>query len=554
MSLENKFWVFAFAVAIVYLIAIRFLLWPRLEAAGKRLLTVLTAIQAVTFVLNVYIWLANTSDFWRWFLNIDKELSLGTLLSACQLVAVAFLAGWIALRMRGLPWWARLYWALFGALYLYLCIDEYFAIHERTLSASRYWFAGAGFIAASASAALYWFGKREERRVYVLILVGLGVMGAMGVGGEPFIWAVVCHGPFPNLGVICHLFQIFEEFGEVVGSMITLLGLVTYLEGNPVEGGWEKAKRLALGWTGLWLLYMVAVVWPLPGIEARTLAQPVSVDYLDGKMSLIGYRVSAETLRPGEGFDLITYWRANAAIPEDYALSAHVLTLLDNRTVTKEERTTVGRYPTRAWLPGVVVRKVIHFDLPDDIPTPASYALMVRPWNQTLDATISSSDLRQIGPESVILDTVAVIGHDSPPPPPTPLDDRFADGFTLYGVDLPDSARLGEPLELAFWWRTDRAIGRDLTQFIHLVAQSGGETYSFDRPPFGGSFPTYDWPKGIAVRDADTLSLPPDLPPGTYEVYTGMYEWPSLERVAVEEGGEPVPDNAIYLGEIVVGQ
>ena len=86
MSITTKFWIFAFTVAAVYLVAIRFLLWPRLEAAGKRLLAILTAAQAVTFVLNAYIWIANTSQFWRWFLNIDKELSLGTLLNACQKV------------------------------------------------------------------------------------------------------------------------------------------------------------------------------------------------------------------------------------------------------------------------------------------------------------------------------------------------------------------------------------------------------------------------------------------------------------------------------------
>jgi hypothetical protein len=552
MSIEIKFWIFAFSVATVYLVAVRLLIWPRLAASGKKLLAALTVAQAVTFVLNAYVWLGHPSFFWRWFLNIDKELSLGTLLNACQLMAVAFLAVWAALRMRSIAWWERLYWCALGALFLYLSADEYFEIHERALAASRYWFAGAGLIAAASSAALYWFSERGQKRVFALILVGLAVMGALGVGGEPFIWRYVCHGPFPGLGVICHLFQIFEEFGEVIGSMIVLLGLVTYLEENLAGGDWQRARRLALGWSGLWLAWMVAAVWPLPGIEARYLAEPVEVDYLDGRLSLIGYRVSDETLRPGDGFDLTLYWRANDYLPEDFALSAHVLTLLDNRTVTKEERTMMGRYPTRSWLPGVVVRKVIHFKLPEDLPTPASYALMVTPWNEVMEATISRSDLRQIGPDTVILDTVAVIGRGNPPPPSDPVDYRFADGFTLYGYELPESGEAGQPLELAFWWRTERAIGRDLTQFIHLVEQDGDAFFSFDQPPFGGAFPTYDWPGRMAVRDAVSLSLPPDLPPGTYQFYTGMYEWPSLERVGVESDGGPIPDKTIYLGEIVV--
>jgi hypothetical protein len=106
---------------------------------------------------------------------------------------------------------------------------------------------------------------------------------------------------------------------------------------------------------------------------------------------------------------------------------------------------------------------------------------------------------------------------------------------------------------LAFWWQTEGAVQRDLTQFIHLIGQDGDAFFSFDQSPFGGTFPTYDWPKGISMRDAVKISLPPDMPPGTYDVYTGMYEWPSLERVGVVSDGQPVPDNAVFLGTIIVG-
>jgi hypothetical protein len=36
-------------------------------------------------------------------------------------------------------------------------------------------------------------------------------------------------------------------------------------------------------------------------------------------------------------------------------------------------------------------------------------------------------------------------------------------------------------------------------------------------------------------------------------MHTGLYEWPSLERVAVTDGaGQPIPDASIRLGSIEV--
>ena len=73
-----------------------------------------------------------------------------------------------------------------------------------------------------------------------------------------------------------------------------------------------------------------------------------------------------------------------------------------------------------------------------------------------------------------------------------------------------------------------------------------------DAPPFDGDFPTYDWPKGMQAVDTAELVLPDDMPPGIYDIWTGLYEWPSLERVGITNEGEAVPDNAILLGEIEI--
>jgi hypothetical protein len=56
---------------------------------------------------------------------------------------------------------------------------------------------------------------------------------------------------------------------------------------------------------------------------------------------------------------------------------------------------------------------------------------------------------------------------------------------------------------------------------------------------------------GEVVRDRHPLTLPPDLPPGTYRLRTGLYYWQTLERLPVLESGEPV-NNIVELGIVEI--
>ena len=138
-------------------------------------------------------------------------------------------------------------------------------------------------------------------------------------------------------------------------------------------------------------------------------------------------------------------------------------------------------------------------------------------------------------------------------PPATVTDYQFPQAnVTLTGYTLPETLNRRE-LPLDFWWQTagqpqDRA---DLSQFLHLIPQDGDEDeiYTFDRPPFNGRFPMPAWPADM--RERATLSLPlDDLPAGTYDIYTGLYDWQTNTRYTVLAEGDPVQNNAIHLGSI----
>jgi hypothetical protein len=75
-----------------------------------------------------------------------------------------------------------------------------------------------------------------------------------------------------------------------------------------------------------------------------------------------------------------------------------------------------------------------------------------------------------------------------------------------------------------------------------LVAQA-------DRQPVGGLAPTYRWQAGDLVSDPYTISLPPDLPPGAYQIRTGLYASDTLLRLPAV--GENVQDDSILLATFV---
>ncbi len=86
--------------------------------------------------------------------------------------------------------------------------------------------------------------------------------------------------------------------------------------------------------------------------------------------------------------------------------------------------------------------------------------------------------------------------------------------------------RVGETVRVTLHWLVT-ATPEPLTAFVHVVAPDGapGERMVLgDDAPLGGLYtPASRWIVGEVLRDDRTLSLPTDLPPGTYLVQVGLY-------------------------------
>ncbi len=131
-----------------------------------------------------------------------------------------------------------------------------------------------------------------------------------------------------------------------------------------------------------------------------------------------------------------------------------------------------------------------------------------------------------------------------------PLDYRLGDALSLIGARW---TRSGTVADIVLYWQAHTSITQRYTVFVQLIGPDGVVHAQADSWPQSGRHPTDHWLPGEIVPDAYQLSLSADAPPGTYRIIAGMYDLATLERLPVtDQAGNPVPDNAILLGEFTL--
>jgi uncharacterized membrane protein len=109
------------------------------------------------------------------------------------------------------------------------------------------------------------------------------------------------------------------------------------------------------------------------------------------------------------------------------------------------------------------------------------------------------------------------------------------------------------PISVVLQWQPTSPISSSYTVFVHLVDADGAVVSQSDaRPGWVTPWPTNYWSPDQPALDSHQLSLPPDLPPGRYQVQMGLYDWETLERLSVlDPAMQPVSDHVV-LGDIQI--
>jgi hypothetical protein len=112
---------------------------------------------------------------------------------------------------------------------------------------------------------------------------------------------------------------------------------------------------------------------------------------------------------------------------------------------------------------------------------------------------------------------------------------------TIGRLSLGDygSPRVGDTLYLTLTWQATRPFDRDLKLFVHLQDQSGHVIAQADplaglgAGPEGDDYFTSQWDPGALILDEVAIAIPPNAPPGPYQIAFGLYDGQTLERLPV---------------------
>jgi hypothetical protein len=275
---------------------------------------------------------------------------------------------------------------------------------------------------------------------------------------------------------------------------------------------------------------------------------------------LLGYDVHDD---PDDGVTFRFYWQSSGGLPENLHLWPLIyddLGQLLNDPAQVPQIATIW-YPPAAWQPGeVVVTETLSQLLPDTF----HLGLAVGPETSLTDPGqrypiindeptqaiglypgrwVQLGTFHRQGTFLVHLPTRATL-H-----PLTPTGSRFGPAIHLAGFwfdnrGLPPGATLPVLLQ----WVATQPPETDYTVFVHLLAPDGSLVAQNDAfPTWLAVMPTSSWPVDQAILDSHRLTLPDDLPPGSYNLQVGLYHSQTLGRLSLPDGGD-----SFVLGKITI--
>lgn len=125
---------------------------------------------------------------------------------------------------------------------------------------------------------------------------------------------------------------------------------------------------------------------------------------------------------------------------------------------------------------------------------------------------------------------------------------RFGEGITLLGYDLQTpELPAGGVVRLVTLWRIRQPVDGESVLFTHLQGADGVPLAQADRL----DVPSYDWRPGDVFIQLHEFTLPADLPAGRYPLAVGAYTRPGNTRWPLLVDGRPAGD-ILPLAELVV--
>jgi len=261
-------------------------------------------------------------------------------------------------------------------------------------------------------------------------------------------------------------------------------------------------------------------------------------------LELLGVQRESMAAFTGESVNLALWWHARAAVPQtiirlELMGGNNVGRILANSTQPVHNTRPFTRWETPQFLIDWQTVQV-----PENLPS-GEYRLLVR-FLDGAEATLATADLG-------LLQVTATERNFVVPEMERPYPATFGNEIDLLGYTLTPLDEAGQyQLDLA--WQAQTVPSRDYTVFVHLLQADGTCApcvWQQDVMPQQNQYPTSRWLAGEVVIDSYQIQLPPDTPPGSYQLEIGLYIAESGQRLQVQQPTSAESD-ALFLEPLVV--
>lgn len=240
--------------------------------------------------------------------------------------------------------------------------------------------------------------------------------------------------------------------------------------------------------------------------------QTIHQQTLTAQPNLLLYGASLISFPPVKPYDEVIIellWQGQATFE---APQTAVLELLDEmgQPIATDILTVGGRYPTDQWPADAVVRQQTAWPLPRELES-GRYTLQLEGIELGMVEVVAPD--RQFTRPDIDQTAEATFGFAQ------------LDGYTL--SELTDEA----PLTLTLLWQALEPTDINYRVFVHLRDAAGQIVAQSDGEPAQWARPTRGWLTDEYIVDEHSLTLPPDLAAGEYQINVGLYNPATMARL-----------------------
>ena len=199
-------------------------------------------------------------------------------------------------------------------------------------------------------------------------------------------------------------------------------------------------------------------------------------------------------------------------------------------------------YPPSEWKSGEVVRDQYIARVPADLPRGeySWHIKLVSPEGHVL-GEYEHADLLRVNVPERLFDKPADI---------TILDVELGNVATLSGYNMSNQSISDSGiLNIQLVWEANAKISESYHVFVHIIDESGNLVAQSDGEPARWTRPTTGWLPGEYIADDHEIVLPTDIEPGSYIIYTGLYNNLDQQRIISSE----FSDGSVRITEISYG-